>query len=62
MNYWDFPGGPVVKTLRFHCRGPGVGSLVRALRSHMLRGTDKKIKNKNKINKIKTQKNKEMNY
>ena len=19
----DFPGGPVVKTLHFHCRGPG---------------------------------------
>ena len=21
----EFPGGPVVKTLRFHCRGPGFG-------------------------------------
>ena len=21
--YWDFPGGPVVKTLCFHCRGRG---------------------------------------
>ena len=21
--YWDFPGGPVVKTLRFQCRGLG---------------------------------------
>ena len=20
-NIWDFPGGPVVKTLHFHCRG-----------------------------------------
>ena len=20
---WDFPGGPVVKTLRFHCGGHG---------------------------------------
>ena len=20
-NFWDFPGGPVVKTLRFHCQG-----------------------------------------
>ena len=20
---WDFPGGPVVKTLHFHCRGQG---------------------------------------
>ena len=20
---WDFPGGPVVKTPRFHCRGRG---------------------------------------
>ena len=24
INYlWDFPGGPVVKTPRFHCRGCG---------------------------------------
>ena len=22
-NYWDFPGGPVVKTLHFYCRGCG---------------------------------------
>ena len=20
---WEFPGGPVVRTLRFHCGGPG---------------------------------------
>ena len=20
---WEFPGGPVVRTLHFHCRGPG---------------------------------------
>ena len=20
---WEFPGGPVVRTRRFHCRGPG---------------------------------------
>ena len=22
-RFWDFPGGPVIKTLRFHCRGRG---------------------------------------
>ena len=22
-NYQEFPGGPVVRTPRFHCRGPG---------------------------------------
>lgn len=31
----DFPGILVVKTLRFHCRGHGVGCLVRELRSFM---------------------------
>ena len=30
----DFPGGPVVRTLRFHCRGTG-SILVRELRSHV---------------------------
>jgi len=25
--YWDFPGGPVVKTLHFHCRGHRFGPL-----------------------------------
>ena len=23
---WDFPGGPVIKTLGIHCRGWGTGS------------------------------------
>ena len=32
---WDFPGGSVVKTSSFHCRGAQVGSLVGELRSHM---------------------------
>ena len=36
----DFPGGPVVKTLSFQCRGlgsiPGQGSLVLQLRPHLL--------------------------
>ena len=27
----DFPGGPVVRTPRFHCSGVQVGSLVREL-------------------------------
>ena len=38
----DFRGGPVVKTLRFHRKGAQVQSLVRELRSHMLRGVAKK--------------------
>ena len=29
----EFPGGPVVRTPRFHCRGAGFDSLVRELRS-----------------------------
>ena len=28
---WDFPGGPVAKTLSSQCRGPGVRFLVREL-------------------------------
>ena len=49
----DFPGGPVVKTPRFHCRGLGFNqgswilSLVRELRSHMPGSEAKKKKKKN---------------
>ena len=31
----DFPGGPVIKSPCFHCRGTWVLSLVGELRSHM---------------------------
>ena len=31
QKLWDFPGGPVVKTLSSQCRGPRVQSLVREL-------------------------------
>ena len=34
INFGVFPGGPVVKTLCFHCRGHRF-SLVGELRSHM---------------------------
>ena len=27
---WEFPGGPVVETQRFHCHGPGFDSASRA--------------------------------
>ena len=27
MTFWDFPGGPVVKIPRFHCRGHRFGSI-----------------------------------
>ena len=40
----DFPGGPVVEIPRFQCRGAWVQSLVKELRSHMLRGMIKKKK------------------
>ena len=43
----DFPGGPVVKTLHFHCRGHGSNPLVGELRSHMPSGVTKKKKGKN---------------
>ena len=38
-----FPGGAVVRTLPFQCRGHRVGSLIEELRSHKLRGA---VKNK----------------
>ena len=41
---WDFPGGPVVKTLHFLIQGPRVPSLVGELRSHMPRGKKKERK------------------
>ena len=40
----EFPSGPVVRTLGFHCQGPGVQSLVGELRSHKPRGEAKKKK------------------
>ena len=42
----DFLGGPVVKTPHFQCSGVRVWPLVRELRSHMLCGTAKQLKNK----------------
>ena len=39
---WDFPGGPVVMTLWFQCKGVWVQSLVGELRSHMSHGRKKK--------------------
>ena len=41
----DFPGSPVVRTLRFHCRRAWVQSLAGKLGSHMPRGGKKKKKN-----------------
>ena len=42
----DFLGGPVVRTLHFHCRGQRVQSLVGELRVYMLPGSTKKKKKK----------------
>ena len=41
IHFWDFPGGPMVRTPCFHCRVP---SLVEDLRSHMLHNMAKKKK------------------
>ena len=49
MLWWAFPGGPVVKTLGFHCRGSQVRSFVRELRFHMLSSKAKKIEKIKKI-------------
>ena len=42
LFFREFPGGPVVRTPRFHCRGTG-SSLVRELRSRMLCSTAEKF-------------------
>ena len=42
----EFPGGPVVRTLRFHCPGPRVQSLVGELGSQEPHGIAKKKKKK----------------
>ena len=45
-----FPGGPVVRTLCFHCHCNPIQSLVIELRSHKLNDSVKKFKTKqNKI-------------
>ena len=41
---WDFPGGPVVKTLRFQCRGARVLSLLGEVPHAMRRSPEKKKK------------------
>ena len=41
-RFWEFPGGPVTKTLHFHCMGVQVRSLVGELRSCMLHAATKK--------------------
>ena len=43
IHFWDFSGGPMVRTPCFHCRVP---SLVEDLRSHMLHNIAKKKKKK----------------
>ena len=40
-DFQDFPGGPVVKMLRFHCRGAWVRSLIREV-PHASRCSQKK--------------------
>lgn len=44
QNYTGFPGGPDMRTARFHCRGTVQSSLAQGARSHMLQGVAKKIK------------------
>ena len=47
MSILDFPGGPVVKTPRFHCRGRG--SIPGRGRSRMPQGAAKKKKEEKKV-------------
>ena len=44
--FGDFPGGPVIRTLRAHCWGHGLDpwSVVRELRSHRLQCAIRKKK------------------
>ena len=42
----DFPGGPVVRTPRFQCKGRGFNTWSGELRSHMPHGMAKKKKKK----------------
>ena len=51
----EFPGGPVVRTQRFHCQGR-VRSLVWELRSHKPCGAAKKKKKRKKKKKEKCEK------
>ena len=44
----DFSGGPVVKTLRFHCRGAQVRSLVGELTSHQEKKKERKRRKERK--------------
>ena len=49
----EVPGGPVIKTLYFQCRGQGVPFLVGELRSLRLQSAAKRIQNKQKQKKKK---------
>ena len=48
INPWEFPGGPVVRTWRFHCRAQ-VQSLIKELRSHKLNNMTKLEGEKNRV-------------
>ena len=58
--YWDFPGGPEVRTLCFQLLGAQVLSLVGELGSRKTRGAAKN-KNKNKQQQQKPENKKRMN-
>ena len=46
MKCQDFPGSPVVNTLEFPLQGMWVRSLVKELKSHKVKGVDKKEEKK----------------
>ena len=53
-NWWDLPGGSVIGTLRFHCKGHRFNPLVRELESCMLYGTvQKKRKQQTTLKQVK---------
>ena len=51
MIHWEFPGGPVVRILRFHCHGPGsipghATKILQAARHSQKQNTNQKKKKK----------------
>ena len=50
-NLGDFPGGPVVKILRFHCRGRGFNPWLGTKIPHTVRRSQKKKQKQRKTQK-----------
>ena len=55
IDNWDFPGGPVIKTLGFQCRGHGYDHWSRTKIPHAVQQVKKRKTFPNKILKIKNE-------